>query len=64
MRSIHRGNQSSDQILKKIHKILKEDYGFYFSTVQIERECTDSGEADHIDIKKRTKWKMIHKGQH
>mgnify|MGYP003881144499 CR=1 FL=1 len=41
-----------DYILKKAHRILKEDFKFYFSTVQIEKECTDSGEAKHIDITK------------
>ena len=40
----------SEYILKETHKILKEEYEFYFSTVQLEIECTDSGEARHIDI--------------
>lgn len=39
-----------ERILKEAHRILKEDYKFYFSTVQLEKECTDSGEAEHIDI--------------
>lgn len=42
----------SQDILKKIHQILKEEFKFYFSTVQIEKECTDLGEARHIDITK------------
>lgn len=40
----------SEHILKEIHKILKEKYKFYFSTVQLEKECTDFGEARQIDI--------------
>ncbi len=39
-----------EHILKEAHRILKEAYKFYFSTIQIERECTDEGEAGHIDI--------------
>lgn len=42
----------SKHILTKAHEILKEKYKFYFSTVQLEKECTDSGEAKHIDITK------------
>ena len=42
----------SEHILKKAHEILKEKYKFYFSTMQLEKECTDSGEAKHIDITK------------
>jgi cobalt-zinc-cadmium efflux system protein len=45
----------SERILKEAHRILKEDYKFYFSTIQIEKECTDSGEAEHIDITRATK---------
>lgn len=40
----------TEYILNEAHKILKEKYKFYFSTVQLELECTDSGEAKHIDI--------------
>lgn len=42
----------SETILKKVHEILKKEYNFYFSTVQLEKECTDFGEAKHININK------------
>jgi len=42
----------SQKIFKEAHKIVKEKYNFYFSTIQIEKECTDEGEARHIDITK------------
>ncbi len=38
------------RILKEAHKILKENFKFYFSTLQLEKECTDYGEAEHIDV--------------
>lgn len=40
----------SHDILKETHKILKEKFNFYFSTIQIEKECTDTGEAKDIDF--------------
>jgi cobalt-zinc-cadmium efflux system protein len=40
----------SQDILKEAHEILKDKFNFYFSTLQIEDECTDSGEAMDIDI--------------
>lgn len=43
----------SQSILKKVHKILKGKFKFYFSTVQIEKECTDYEEAGEIDILKK-----------
>ncbi|WP_457600346.1 cation diffusion facilitator family transporter [Hydrogenivirga sp.] len=39
-----------ESVFKKAHDILKNRYGFYFSTLQLERECPDEGEAEHIDI--------------
>ena len=39
-----------EHILKEAHKILKEKFKFYFSTLQLEKECTDYGEAEHIDV--------------
>ena len=39
-----------ESLLKDVHMILKERFNFYFSTIQIEKDCTDSGEARAIDI--------------
>ena len=41
---------ASDRVLKEVHVVLKKTYNFYFSTVQIETECTDEGDALDIDI--------------
>lgn len=38
----------SQDVLRKIQKILKEKFGFYFSTVQLETKCNDKG-AEAID---------------
>lgn len=40
----------SQEIQKEAHRILKDEYNFYFSTIQIEKDCSDSGEAKDIDI--------------
>jgi cobalt-zinc-cadmium efflux system protein len=42
----------SEDVLREAHKLLKEKFNFYFSTIQIEKECSDEGEAKHIDIAK------------
>jgi hypothetical protein len=30
--------------------MLKEKFGFYFSTIQVEKECAEIDEASEIDI--------------
>jgi hypothetical protein len=30
--------------------MLKEKFGFYFSTIQVEKECAEIDEAEDIDI--------------
>lgn len=42
--------QDQDTILKAAHKILKDDFGFYFATVQIESTCLDEKHAMDIDV--------------
>jgi cobalt-zinc-cadmium efflux system protein len=42
----------SDDILQKATKMLKEKFDFYFSTIQVEKECVEIDEADDIDITK------------
>ncbi len=32
--------------------MLKEKFGFYFSTIQVEKECAEIDEAEDIDITK------------
>lgn len=36
----------SQTILDEAYKLLKERFKFYFSTIQIEKECVDTGEAE------------------
>lgn len=45
-------NETVDQqeVLKKIHHILKDEFSVYFSTIQIETECPEGNEASDIDI--------------
>jgi cobalt-zinc-cadmium efflux system protein len=40
----------SQEILEEAHKVLKKEYSFYFSTMQLERERVASSEAEDIDI--------------
>jgi cobalt-zinc-cadmium efflux system protein len=37
-------------LLDKIHTMLREKFGFYFSTVQIEDRCLDEDHAREIEI--------------
>ena len=37
-------------ILKKAHGLLADDFGFYFSTLQLETECLDEDGAAAIDV--------------
>lgn len=41
-----------DDILQKATKMLKEEFDFYFSTIQVEKECAEIEEARDIDITK------------
>lgn len=43
-------NADPEIILKKVNKILKEKYDFYFSTLQVEKDCEDINRAQDIDI--------------
>jgi cobalt-zinc-cadmium efflux system protein len=47
--------KESEEILKKIKKILNEKYKFYFSTIQIEEKCLDDKKSEHIDITNKVK---------
>ena len=42
----------TDDILQKATKMLKEEFDFYFSTIQVEKECAEIEEARDIDITK------------
>lgn len=41
---------SSDAVLTEAHARLTDEFGFYFSTVQLESHCTDLDEVQEIDI--------------
>lgn len=49
-------------ILLESTKMLKDKYDFYFSTVQVEKECLDIDEPDDIDIM-RNESGQLHKGK-
>ena len=36
--------------MKQAHKLLRERFGFYFSTLQVETVCLDEDHARDIDI--------------
>lgn len=42
-------------ILDEAHRVLNEEHDFYFSTIQVEEECTSRPYADMIDIEKQKK---------
>jgi cobalt-zinc-cadmium efflux system protein len=42
----------SQDILREATNILKEKFDFYFSTIQVEKECVEIDEAEDIDITK------------
>lgn len=39
-----------DDVLQNAYKMLREDFGFFFATLQIETQCLDESGADLIDI--------------
>ncbi len=49
----------SKVVLKEAHRILEEQFNFYFSTVQIEKERTEPSGAGDIDITRRLPLKRI-----
>ena len=45
-----RHGASDDTVLAEAHRRLTDEFGFYFSTVQLESHCTDLDEVKEIDI--------------
>jgi cobalt-zinc-cadmium efflux system protein len=45
----HEGS-NAPSLLKQAHKLLRERFGFYFSTLQVETDCLDEDHAKEIDI--------------
>lgn len=43
------GPDAAEKVLGLAHRILKEEFGFYFSTLQLERHCLDEVAAAEID---------------
>lgn len=54
----------TDDILRKATKMLKEEFDFYFSTIQVEKECADIAEAADIDVTKEGKKQVTSHGAH
>ena len=43
------GPDAAEEVLEPAHRVLKEEFGFYFSTLQLERHCLDEVSAAEID---------------
>lgn len=43
------GHDTQD-VLEAAHKLIKEKYGFFFTTLQIETDCLDESDAETIDV--------------
>ena len=43
-------SQKSEELIHRISHILKDRFKFYFSTLQIEKDCPDKGEAEQINL--------------
>ncbi len=39
-----------ESVLEEAHDLLREKFGFYFSTIQVETECLDEDHARDLDI--------------
>ncbi|MBL4618853.1 MAG: cation transporter [Marinicaulis sp.] len=46
---------SRDDLLSKAHKLLRNEFGFYFSTIQIETSCLGEDHAGDLDVSLATK---------
>lgn len=42
--------KNSAVVLREAHKLLREQFGFYFSTLQLETDCLDEDHARDLDI--------------
>jgi cobalt-zinc-cadmium efflux system protein len=52
----------SQDILLEATNILKEKFDFYFSTIQVEKECVEIDEAEDIDITKEESRQTLSRG--
>ena len=43
-------SSSASSVLKQAHKLLRERFGFYFSTLQVETTCLDEDHARDIEV--------------
>jgi cobalt-zinc-cadmium efflux system protein len=48
----------SQDILREATNVLKEKFDFYFSTIQVEKECVEIEEAEDIDITREGRKKV------
>lgn len=42
--------ENADSLLKHAHRLLRDRFGFYFSTVQIETVCLDEDHVRDLDV--------------
>jgi cobalt-zinc-cadmium efflux system protein len=48
------GKASQPELLRKAHRLLREEFGFYFSTLQLETACLDEDRASDIDVSRKS----------
>jgi cobalt-zinc-cadmium efflux system protein len=48
------GQASQPELLRKAHRLLREEFGFYFSTLQLETACLDEDRASDIDVSRKS----------
>ena len=41
---------NADTLLEQAHRLLRDQFGFYFSTLQVETNCLDEDHARELDI--------------
>ncbi len=48
------GQASHSELLREAHSLLREEFGFYFSTLQLETACLDEDRASDIDVSRKS----------
>ncbi len=47
---LKREGSDPQEVLEQAHKLLRDQFGFYFATLQVETKCLDEGTAAAIDV--------------
>ncbi|WP_342635554.1 cation diffusion facilitator family transporter [Antarcticimicrobium luteum] len=51
-----RDDADPQAVLKAAHSLLRERFGFFFVTLQVEDRCLDESGAESIDVTRRDRW--------